>query len=100
MPIGVLALDQVDLPVAMPALQLLFAGDGVGHVVEQLESNEPMHTVVTCKAGHEVFTMLPDTADEVRRDANIKRTPRLAGEDVDGRLTQLHRHRPFLHDGC
>ena len=40
MPVGILALDQIDLPLTVPALGLLLAGDGYVQGRELLETNE------------------------------------------------------------
>src|SRR5581483_10115746 len=45
LPLSVVALDQVDLPIAPVLLQLLLAPDRVGHQVEAFEPDEARHPV-------------------------------------------------------
>ena len=85
-PVGVLVLDQIDLPLPVPALQLLFPDDGGIHRVELLESDQAMDSVARGKARNDVGTMLVEACDKVGRNADIDRTERLADEDIDARI--------------
>ncbi len=91
MPVHILALDEVDLPSPMPALQLLLARDGGGHVGEHLKADEGVDVVAACEAGTGPFAMLPEPCGEVAGNANVERAMGFAGEDVDaGVAFELH----------
>jgi len=91
MPIRVLAFDQVDLPLPVPALELLLAGDCRGHVAEHLVADEVADVVLTGKALRSAFPMLIKPREKVAGHANINRPVGLAGQDVDARLPiELH----------
>lgn len=91
MPVGVLALDKVDLPLPVPPLQLLFAQDGSLHRAELLEADEGTDAIFASEATDEAVAMLDKPLKEVAGHADIKRSPRLAGKDVDARIA-LSRH--------
>ena len=83
-PFGVLAIDQIDLPRSVPALELLLPLNGVDHVSEHLEMDQPVDRVFRGEAGQSIVAVLPHAAEQVRRDADIERAVVLAGEDIDG----------------
>lgn len=91
MPIGVLALDQIDLPLPVPAFQLLLSRNGQQHFSEQFKADEMNHVVAAGEAGNLAIAMLVESANEIRGHANIQRAARPAGEDIDARLL-LKRH--------
>ena len=86
MPIGVLALDQIDLPLPMPAFQLLLAGNGAFHVAEQFVAHEAVDLVATGEAFDGFIAMMPQSANQVAGDAYVKRPMSLTGEDVNAGL--------------
>src|SRR5690606_7061902 len=57
-PMRVLAFDQVDLPLPMPALELLLAQDRPFHVVEHLVADEPVDLVSACESPGDGFAVL------------------------------------------
>ena len=91
MPVGILAFNQVDLPLPVPALQLLLARDGGADIAELLEPDEAMDVVAACEALDLTVSMLPKSRDQIAGNADVKRAVRLAGKDVDARVA-LERH--------
>ena len=91
-PIRVVALNQIDLPLAMPVLQLLLACDRLFHGAKQFVAHQAMHRVLFCKAVDFAVSMLPKTSDKIARDADVKRAAGRAGEDVDAGAS-LNRHK-------
>lgn len=92
MPIGVFALDQIDLPLAVPSLQLLFTCNGEQHFSEHFIADEMDDTVAAGEAGNAASTVFVEPAHKIGGHTNIQRTTRLAGEDIDARLL-LERHK-------
>ena len=90
-PLGVRAVDKVDLPCAPPVLEPLLAHDGLLHIAEHLEVDEPIDAVARGEPGQGVVPMLPEAAHQVRGDADVKRAVVPAREDVDARAA-LDRH--------
>ncbi len=82
-PIGVLALDQVDLPLPMPALELLLASDGGRHVAKYFVSDQRVDAVALCEALDLAVSMLPQPSNEVRGYADVECAVARAGEDID-----------------
>jgi hypothetical protein len=74
----------------MPLLELLLAGDGAVHCLEELGMDEPMDAIAGSKARHFAGAMLPDSSGKVRGDADVQCAPRLAGENVSARIAALH----------
>ncbi len=91
MPVRVFALDEVDLPLAVPTFQLLFSRNGRVHGVQHLISDETMDAVTLGETGQLAITMLPKSRGEIARDADIKCAVRFACENVDTRVS-LQRH--------
>ena len=94
-PFRVSRLDQIDFPRPVPILELFLARDGIGHVVEHLDMDEPVDGIASDETVRLATTMLPQSLGEVRGDADIKRASRLAGKDVDARVA-LGRHAPVI----
>ena len=97
-PLRVVGLDQVDLPLPVPVLQLLFARDGVGHPVEGFDVDETDCTIVCGKPRGGPRLVLVKPRSKVGRDADVKRAALHAGEDVNTGLPHKigdiihHRH--------
>jgi hypothetical protein len=90
-PVRIFGFDQVDLPLAMPALQLFLSGDGACHVTEHLEADQRMNVIPGRKPFGGPFPMLPESRDQVAGDSDVKGAVCLAGKDVDTRGTfELH----------
>ena len=92
-PMRIVFVDQVDLPLPVPALELLFAQNRWFHLPEQLEMNESVNGILRGESGECVAAMLPDSADEIGRDPDIDCSVRLARKDVDAGLAFVS-HRP------
>ncbi len=86
MPIGVLALDQIDLPLASPILELFLPCDRGGHVAKHLISNEPVDFVSRSEALDGALTVLPKPFDQVACDTDVERPVGFAGKDIDARV--------------
>jgi hypothetical protein len=89
--LGVLTLDQIDFPLPMPALELLFAGNGRVHVLKKFKANEMMDRILLGEAVNRVGAMLVEARDQIGRDSDVEGAVVTAGEDVDAGL--LHKHR-------
>src|SRR5437899_771621 len=67
-PIGVVLLDQLDLPAPVPFLDVLFAQDRAFGIVAGLEIDEPIHAITLRKTGDVGSLVLGDAANEVVGD--------------------------------
>src|SRR5690606_22335711 len=86
-----LGIDQVDLPLPAPALELLVAGDRTVHIAECLEVDETDHAVSGGEARNGAGTVFPQAFHQVRGHADIDRAVMPAGENVDaGDALELH----------
>jgi hypothetical protein len=92
MPVWVEAFDQVNLPLPVPALQLLFAGDGGYHFVKSLEIDEAINAIPLRKARLDGFSMLPEPSNKAGRHTYVQSPARLACKDIDAGLAL------FSHD--
>ena len=93
-PMRVALVDQVDLPLPMPALELFFARDGQFHCANQLEMDESVDAILGSEAGDDIVAMLPQPAGQIGSDADLEGAVVLAGKDVDARLALF----PHAHD--
>lgn len=91
MPIGVLALNQVDLPLTPPILELLLAGDGLLHRAKRFVADKAVNAVALRKAFHFAATMLPKAFHKIARDPDVERSLGFARKHVDARVS-LDRH--------
>ena len=89
MPVGVLAFDQVDLPLPMPTLELLLPQDCRLHVAEQLVAGEAVDPVAAGEAFDCTVAVLPKPHNQIARDADVKRAVPLASKHVDAGLAIL-----------
>src|SRR4051794_17020294 len=71
-PVGILLLNEIDLPWSMPVLDLLLAPNRQLHIAEGLEPDETEHTVAAREAGADAVPMLPNAPHQIRRDAGIE----------------------------
>src|SRR6266849_5617463 len=71
LPCGIFLLDQPRLSCANPALELLFAGDGVANITELLEVNQPRDVVLAREASREAALVLINPPHEVVGDARV-----------------------------
>ena len=89
-PARVLCLDQVDLPLPVPVLQLLFARDGVGHPVEGLGVDKANCAGVRRKSRRRAGAVLVKPRSKVGRHADVKRAALHAGENIDTGLFHIN----------
>ena len=82
----ILSLYQVDLPIAVPVFQLLFAFNRIRHILEHFVPNESICLVTRAKAFDRFRAMLKYPPFNVRCHPDVERPARLAGQDVDARL--------------
>ena len=82
MPSRVLFFDQEDLFGAVPALQLLFAGNSVADVLKWFEIDEFCGVVGLAEAGDCFGFMLGSATEEIVGHADVKNAG-LAGHDID-----------------
>ena len=85
-PLRVFRFNQIDLPLAMPVLQLFFARDRTRHIVEHFKPDEPVDSIFGRIAGGKFAAMLIKAREQVRRYADIQRAIRLAGQYIDARV--------------
>ena len=87
LPVRVGLLDQVDLPLSVPVLELLFARDRSDHIAVHFKPDQPLDAVPLGKSRQDAFAVLPKPGHKVGRDANVERAARLAGEYVNARIS-------------
>ncbi len=90
-PMRIVALDQVDLPLPVPALELLLAEDSGFHAAEHLEPDEAMDGVALGETGDAIGAMLIEPADKIGGHADIERAIGLAAQNIDAWLS-FHRN--------
>ena len=64
-PVRVGLLNQVDLPLSVPVLELLFARDRGGHVAVHFKPDQPLDVVPFCKSRRGTFAVLPKSGHKV-----------------------------------
>lgn len=57
-PVGVLHLHQINLPIAVPVLELFFAGDGLAHRREHFDMHQPLAIAAFGEAFEGAFLVL------------------------------------------
>ena len=94
------AFDELQLPLAVPALDGFFARDRGRHGRVLLEPHQPMHAVVLRVAGYLIVLVLPNASGQVAGDADVERAVAMAGEDVDAGIFHAVRNvRAMPHCG-
>jgi hypothetical protein len=81
-PLGIGSVYEDELLFPSPILELLFTCDRIGCYLMRLEVNEP-RDVVASRVTHHALAMFFQPTGQVRRHADIKRTPVLTGENID-----------------
>jgi hypothetical protein len=89
-PFGVKRFNEVDLPLPMPPLQLLLARNCIGHPVKSLCVDQADRAIIRRKTWCRPRAMLVQSRRKVRRDANVKRSALLAGENVSAGLSHMN----------
>ena len=90
-PLGIGAIDQVDLPLPAPVLELLLARDRMVHIAEHLEVDEAIDGVAGGETRRRAITVLPDALYQVRGDTDVQRAVVPVRKNVDARVA-LDRH--------
>jgi hypothetical protein len=94
-PMRVVRIDEVDLPLPVPALQLLLAQDRRFHFSKLFEMNEYVNGILGRETGVHVIAMLPNPSDEVGCNPDVDRAVRLARKDISAGLALLP-HEPVF----
>jgi len=89
-PESVTALDHVDLPLPVPALDLFLSQDRPLHVAKHFIPDEHVNRISAGEAGYGIGAVLVQSGDEIRRHTSIERPIGLAGEDISARLLTGH----------
>lgn len=85
-PFGVRRLDQFDLPLALPVLDLLLARDRGVHRPGELEPDKRFDVIMFGEAVETAVAVLVYALDQVRGDAGVERAVACAGGDIDAGL--------------
>ncbi len=88
-PMRVCRVNQVDLPRAMPILQLLLTRNGGLHRAEGFKMHKAMDRISGSMAGGQITTMLRQTFEQIRRNADVQRAVKLACKYIYARLLFL-----------
>src|ERR1700722_7650112 len=72
-PMGIVAFDEIDLPVALILLERFLALDRPEHALAMLVPDKPLQAVFLRELVDLTLAMLPDTPSEVACHADIKR---------------------------
>ena len=82
-PMRVVFLNQPDLPIALPCLDLIFARFGGLSRVVHFIPDKPLHIVFSGESRAPTLFVIPDTVGDVISMPAIKRAALLAGEKID-----------------
>jgi hypothetical protein len=82
-PLEIILLDELNLPIALPFLQLLLAGDRLNGSFIGLHVNEPVNTVFADEFGSTSHPMLFEPETKIIGYADIQGAVPAACEDVD-----------------
>ncbi|MGF7171726.1 hypothetical protein FHS91_003427 [Sphingobium xanthum] len=85
-PFRIVTLNQVDLPLPVPALELFLAQDRTFHGAEEFVADEMVNAMSAREAGDRAGTVLVKPANKVRCNADIQRSMARACKDVDAGL--------------
>ena len=85
-PLRVRRLDQLDLPLALPILDLLLTRDRGVHRPGEFEPDERLHAIAVGEAAETAVAVLADALDQVRGDAGVERAVPRAGHDIGAGL--------------
>ena len=84
-PMRIGRVDKVDLPLAMPTLELFLTENCRFHFAKQLIVHESVNGVFRSESGDRIVSVLPKSCDEIGCHADVDRAVGLACEDVDAR---------------
>jgi hypothetical protein len=77
-PMRIFGVNQINLPSAAPILELLFPRNGSLHRAKHLKMRQIIYGIFGRMSGRQTITMLRQAFEQVRGDANIKRSVMLA----------------------
>ncbi len=80
---GIVPLDQVNLPIARILLQRLLSSNGMGHGLVLFVPDQPLQTVLLREAGDASFLVLTDTREKLAGDAYVERPVLAVRHHVD-----------------
>jgi hypothetical protein len=82
-PFGIETVDQIDLLLARPGLDLLLMGNRAINIATRFVVDELIDIVAAGKSRHELFTMLINACLEVTGNANLQHRMPLVRQDID-----------------
>jgi hypothetical protein len=82
-PIGILSLDQPQLPGPIPSFDLFLACDRFVHIIVRFVSHEHVHGVPLGEAFDDAVLVLPSSADQIRGYARVKRAVPFASQNIN-----------------
>lgn len=85
-PVRIRRLDQLDLPLALPVLDLLLARDRGVHRPGEFEPDERLYAIAVGEAPETSVAVLADALDQVRGDAGVERAVPRARHDIGAGL--------------
>jgi hypothetical protein len=85
-PLRVRFLDQIDLPLPAPILDLLFSADRLGHRLKRFDMDETRYSMAFGEAFNFVVSMLVQALDQVAGNANVERAAIGTGQNVSARF--------------
>ena len=85
-PVRVLLFDELQLPSAVPFLDLLFASNRSSHVFVRFEKNQEMDSVLFGEPFDHIILVLPNSFRKIAGYADVKRSIAFTGQDIDRRL--------------
>jgi hypothetical protein len=86
-PLRVVPFNQVDFPLTVPVLQLLLPRNGVRHPVKRFGVDQADRAIIRRKTWCRPRAVLVQSRCDVGRDADVKRSALLAGENVSAGLS-------------
>ena len=80
---GIVALDQIDLPLTQSFLHGFFALDGGPDLTEILEPDQHVYFVVAREPHNRTRLVLCDARNKIARHSDVECAPRSTGEHVN-----------------
>ncbi len=82
-PLRIFLFDQIQLPLSVPLFHLLLSLDRIANVAKPFEVNEQVDAIFFCETFNKSLLMFEDSALNVIRHADVKRSITLARHDID-----------------
>ncbi len=96
-PSGIIALDQIHLPLPRPFFDAFLTSDSSIHGARSLEPNETLDGVTFGETTQCAISVLNNTGKYVRRDTGVQYAVETTGKNVHGRQPISHDH--FMMQG-